>query len=45
MENATVLSVIVVEDSQYFADLTVRILKKKRTETEKQNSVDQISAA
>lgn len=28
MENATVLSVIVVEDSQYFADLTVRILKR-----------------
>jgi CheY-like chemotaxis protein len=28
MENAAMLSVIVVEDSQYFADLTVRILKR-----------------
>lgn len=28
MENATVLSVIVVEDSQYFADLTLRLLKR-----------------
>lgn len=28
MENAAVLSVIVVEDSQYFADLTLRILKR-----------------
>jgi CheY-like chemotaxis protein len=28
MEDAAVLSVIVVEDSQYFADLTVRILKR-----------------
>ena len=28
MENATVLSVIVVEDSRYFADLTLRLLKR-----------------
>ncbi len=28
MNNGTVLSVIVVEDSQYFADLAVRILKR-----------------
>lgn len=28
MNNRTVLSVIVVEDSQYFADLTIRILKR-----------------
>lgn len=28
MNNGTVLSVIVVEDSQYFADLAIRILKR-----------------